>query len=392
MLGSAALAAVELTLGVDTPVSGLIVREIVVKGLLAFVLALGIVPILRFVLRSALVEDEYGSPIGAGPRPGCSVACRRSPSLPSLPSLPRRSSQAGVRRAAAAAMSSAGSSYDVQRRQMGRRRAGPDTQLSKRIKVLGIFALLLFGLIFFRLWYLQVLSGDKYLAEAQNNRTREVTVQAPRGEILDRDGKVLVGNRTALALQVHTDQLPGSAQAPRPRPRAGRQPGRPGAAQGRQGDPQADQGVPGSPVTLKRDVPFDLVYFIRENQERFPGVSVDRVYVRQYPQGTLGAHLFGYVREVSADQLKEPQYDDLHPGRRGRPGRRRADLRPPAARASTASPSSRSTRLGPADRGGRIRARAEAGQRPRAVDRLEAAGDRRGGARVRPACPAPSSR
>ena len=49
--------------------------------------------------------------------------------------------------------------------------------------------------------------------------------------------------------------------------------------------------VPGSPVTLKRDVPFDLVYYLRENQERFPGVSVDRVYVRQYPQGTLGAHL-----------------------------------------------------------------------------------------------------
>ena len=83
-----------------------------------------------------------------------------------------------------------------------------NTQLSRRIKILGIFALLLFGLIFFRLWYLQVLSGDKYLAEAQNNRVRQVTVQAPRGEILDRSGKVLVDNRTALALQVHTDQLP----------------------------------------------------------------------------------------------------------------------------------------------------------------------------------------
>src|SRR5689334_18436086 len=85
-----------------------------------------------------------------------------------------------------------------------------NTQLSRRIKILGIFALLLFGLIFFRLWYLQVLSGDKYLAEAQNNRVREITVQAPRGEILDRSGKVLVDNRTALALQVHTDQLPES--------------------------------------------------------------------------------------------------------------------------------------------------------------------------------------
>ena len=50
----------------------------------------------------------------------------------------------------------------------------------------------IFAVIFFRLWYLEVLSGDHYLAEAQNNQVREVTVQAPRGEILDRDGKVLV--------------------------------------------------------------------------------------------------------------------------------------------------------------------------------------------------------
>ena len=64
-------------------------------------------------------------------------------------------------------------------------------------------------MILFRLWYLQVLSGDRYLAEAQGNRVREVTVQAPRGEILDRDGDVLVGNRTALALQVRKDELPG---------------------------------------------------------------------------------------------------------------------------------------------------------------------------------------
>jgi rod shape-determining protein MreD len=92
LLGSAALAAVELTLGVDTPVSGLVLREIVVKGLLAFILALGIVPILRFALRAALVEDEYGAPIGSRPAPRL---LRRLPSLSlpsiSLPSLSRRS-------------------------------------------------------------------------------------------------------------------------------------------------------------------------------------------------------------------------------------------------------------------------------------------------------------
>ena len=68
--------------------------------------------------------------------------------------------------------------------------------------MLGGIALAMFSIIFFRLWYLEVLSGDEYLEQAQNNRVREIKVPAPRGEILDRNGEVLVDNRTALALQV----------------------------------------------------------------------------------------------------------------------------------------------------------------------------------------------
>ena len=55
-----------------------------------------------------------------------------------------------------------------------------------------------------------MLSGDKYLEQAQNNRVREIKVPAPRGEILDRNGEVLVDNRTALALQVKPDELPAN--------------------------------------------------------------------------------------------------------------------------------------------------------------------------------------
>ena len=71
-------------------------------------------------------------------------------------------------------------------------------QLALRVAILGGIALVLFAIVFFRLWYLQVLSGDKYLAEANDNRVREVKVEAPRGQIVDRNGTVLVDNRTAL--------------------------------------------------------------------------------------------------------------------------------------------------------------------------------------------------
>ena len=74
--------------------------------------------------------------------------------------------------------------------------------------VIGGVALVMFALVFFRLWYLQILSGDKYLADANNNRVREIKVQAPRGKILDRDGRVLVDNRIGLAVKVAPDKLP----------------------------------------------------------------------------------------------------------------------------------------------------------------------------------------
>ncbi|MEA2323605.1 MAG: penicillin-binding protein 2, partial [Solirubrobacteraceae bacterium] len=70
-------------------------------------------------------------------------------------------------------------------------------QLALRVAVLGVIAFALFGTIFFRLWFLQVLSGDQYLQQARDNRVREVTVQAPRGAIVDRNGNSLVENRVA---------------------------------------------------------------------------------------------------------------------------------------------------------------------------------------------------
>ncbi len=186
--------------------------------------------------------------------------------------------------------------------------------LQRRVAILGGVALIAFGVILFRLWYLQVLSGDRYLAEAQGNRVREVTVQAPRGEILDRDGKVLVGNRTALALQLRKDELPeDSGERVKVLERVAGVTGM-SLEKVRKEIEKQTKLLPSNPVTLQRDVPESVVFFVRENQEKFQGVSVDRVYVRQYPEGTTAAHLLGYVKEVSAEQLEEPAYQDLEPG------------------------------------------------------------------------------
>ncbi|HEX6117394.1 MAG TPA: penicillin-binding protein 2 [Solirubrobacterales bacterium] len=188
------------------------------------------------------------------------------------------------------------------------------SQFALRVAILGGAALVMFFIIFFRLWYLEVLSGDKYLEQAQNNRVREVKVQAPRGEIVDRNGEVLVGNRTALALQLKADELPANNQEEAQVIR------RLADVTGTNADridkeiKEQTKLLPASPVTLERDVPYELVLYLQEHQDDFPGVSVERVYVRSYPKENLAAHIFGYVREVTPEQLKEPQYKRLDPG------------------------------------------------------------------------------
>src|SRR5512133_1387684 len=188
------------------------------------------------------------------------------------------------------------------------RRTSP---LALRISIITALAIAVFSVLFLRLWYVQVLSGDKYRNQANDNRIREIRVQAPRGDILDRNGKVLVASRTELAVQVSPQDLPS-----------------PGAERSRElhqlsaitdmsmeevrkALQSGSRAAPGSPVILKRGLGVDKVYYLRENQSSFPGVSVERVFTREYRQGDIAAHLFGHVGEVTAEQLKEPRYAGL---------------------------------------------------------------------------------
>src|SRR5690349_11998030 len=76
-----------------------------------------------------------------------------------------------------------------------------------RLSILGIVLISLFGALFARLWYLQVMIPAQFQKEAASNTLREVATEAPRGRILDRNGKVLVDNRTSLVVTVNQYQL-----------------------------------------------------------------------------------------------------------------------------------------------------------------------------------------
>ncbi|MEK6278249.1 MAG: penicillin-binding protein 2 [Actinomycetota bacterium] len=194
------------------------------------------------------------------------------------------------------------------------RRPQMSSGFALRVALMGGLALIMFAVIFFRLWYLQVLSGDKYLAEANNNRIREIRVTAPRGEIVDRNGTVLVGNRTSLALQVNLQKLARGVEARRGELRRLADVSGLSLQRIRREMHRQLLELPSAPVTLRKDVDYDLVYYLQEHQADFPGVVVQRVFVRRYRHGTLAAHLFGNVGEIDSKELKDPRYRDLVPG------------------------------------------------------------------------------
>jgi penicillin-binding protein 2 len=189
-------------------------------------------------------------------------------------------------------------------------------QLAWRVAVIGGLALIMFAIIFFRLWYLQVLSGDKYLADANNNRVREIKVEAPRGEILDRDGRVLVDNRVGLAVKMRPDEIP----PPGPRRMAlydrlaktlGMKP-----ANVRKTVESQFKAQPFVSATVKQDVQFPAVSYLAEHSRDFPGVEPEAVFLREYPHHEVGAHLFGTVGEVTEQQLKDSRYRGVSLGDR----------------------------------------------------------------------------
>ena len=189
-------------------------------------------------------------------------------------------------------------------------------QFAMRVAIIGGIGIVAFAAIFFRLWFLEVLSGEAYLKEANANRVREIKIQAPRGEILDRAGRVLVDNKTVLSLQVRADELPHDKQARNKELKKLAGVANMPYDKVKQEIRQQTKELPANPVTLQQDVDKDLVYYLRERQDEFPGVTASQVYVRDYPNGTLGAQLFGYVSEIGPDQLKEPAYEGLEPGDR----------------------------------------------------------------------------
>jgi penicillin-binding protein 2 len=177
--------------------------------------------------------------------------------------------------------------------------------MALRLGVLGALVLFVFAVLFFRLWALQVLSGDRYLAAARDNQLRTVRVEAPRGPILDHKGRILVSNRIGTAAQAWTAYMP----------RRGRQRMLRRLSTILQ-VPLAElqrrlrehRGDPLTPVTLKEDVSREEVFYLSEHRREFPGLELNDVHLRDYEFGALAPQLLGHVGDVTERQIDKGRY------------------------------------------------------------------------------------
>jgi penicillin-binding protein 2 len=168
-----------------------------------------------------------------------------------------------------------------------------------RLAVLGVVVLSLFAAMLARLWYLQVLAAPTYRTEAQQNRVRIVVTEAPRGRILDRHGRVLVGNRVVSAVVVSREAVaddPGVLARLSPLL---------GVSEPELARRVADERFsPFKPVPVAVDVPKEKLIHIREHQGEFPGVEGVQLTQRTYPNGPTAAHVLGYVGEINDKELE----------------------------------------------------------------------------------------
>lgn len=201
-----------------------------------------------------------------------------------------------------------------------------------RIISFWVIVIAVFTIYSFRLFSLQILNGDTYLARAEDNRSTEINLPASRGIIYDRNGTILARNIASYNIVITAAILPDD----------------PGAVQKifrelsemidvevrggelTEANPfvpcRSDHGIsqiadyginssPYTPVEIKCDVSRELAMMVQEKAIDWPGISVDIQPVRDYPTGSLTASLIGFLGPIPAAQEQEFRAQGFLPNR-----------------------------------------------------------------------------
>jgi penicillin-binding protein 2 len=180
-------------------------------------------------------------------------------------------------------------------------------ELKKRVNIATIVILFFAMIIVVRLWYLQILRGPDYVKLSENNRIRMQWINAPRGNIWDRNGKEIITNRPffnvtwvredapnpdivlkkmAVALNVDISELLERIREGEDYPRY-------------------------VPIRLKEDIDWKTLVYIENHRYDLPGIRIEVLPSREYIHNNLLSHTIGYLGQINRtelDQVKEENY------------------------------------------------------------------------------------
>ncbi|KAF1682188.1 penicillin-binding protein 2 [Veillonella sp. R32] len=173
-----------------------------------------------------------------------------------------------------------------------------------RFDALAYIIMAIFVILVIRLFYLQIMDGEYYHTKAEGNRLRMVSVTAARGVMYDRNGQIVAGSRPAYTVSiVPTGKDIDPAELQRLATMLNIKP------ETIQSKIAAHKGGY-EPIRLATDITMDRVTMIEEHRHELPGVSIEVEPLRYYPYDSLASQLFGYVGEVSEDELNEIKTED----------------------------------------------------------------------------------
>jgi penicillin-binding protein 2 len=177
--------------------------------------------------------------------------------------------------------------------------------LPARIVTIQVVAFILLAVLGARLYYLQVVKGEYYSERAENQRIRFIPIPAPRGAILDRNGKLLVDSRPTYNITLANEPIKKIDVRERIDD----------YAQGLNLEPQFVKErldyikkQPGfETMVLKESATIQDITWVESHALEFPELRVELQPQRYYPLGTVLAHVLGYVGEISPKQLENPE-------------------------------------------------------------------------------------
>jgi penicillin-binding protein 2 len=180
--------------------------------------------------------------------------------------------------------------------------------ITRRVDLIRTVGYLAMGFLVLGFWYYQVLHGSYYRERSENNRLKTQVLYAPRGLILDRERHVLAGNTLSFDLElIREDMLIPQEQLLAAVSRVVELPLE-----------QLEERVEKykslrkfRPILLKENLSLEEVSHFSSRRESYAGIRVDQKHLRHYDGDVLGAHLMGYVGEVTAEQVRRTAGQEL---------------------------------------------------------------------------------